>query len=152
MATGQYVGIAGKCRRVITQYVGIAGKARKVTKVYVGRSGVARLAWEEEEETPPSGENYTVTYDLTGATSTNTAATVKKNEAFTSNIMAKAGYKLAIIDVKMAGRNITSSCCTKKFIISGGTLEEYQAISITKVTGNVVIWAVAKKTSDSSTV
>lgn len=49
MATGIYVGVGGKARKVKSLYVGVDGKARKVTKGYIGVDGKARLFYAAEE-------------------------------------------------------------------------------------------------------
>lgn len=42
MATGWYIGVDGKARKVKAAYVGVGGKARKVKAGYVGVNGKAR--------------------------------------------------------------------------------------------------------------
>lgn len=46
MATGVYVGVSGKARKISNIYVGVNGTARKVVKGYVGVNGVARKFFE----------------------------------------------------------------------------------------------------------
>ena len=46
MATGFYIGVDGKARKIKGGYIGIDGKARKIKKGYIGdENGVARLCW-----------------------------------------------------------------------------------------------------------
>lgn len=43
MATGEYIGVNGVARKVVSPYVGVEGVARNVVSGYVGVDGVARL-------------------------------------------------------------------------------------------------------------
>lgn len=46
MATGFYIGVDGKARKIKGGYIGIDGKARKINKGYIGdANGIARLCW-----------------------------------------------------------------------------------------------------------
>ena len=50
MATGSYIGVDGKSRKITGGYIGVDGVARKIIKAYVGDSnGKARLCWSAEE-------------------------------------------------------------------------------------------------------
>lgn len=52
MATGFYVGVDGKTRKVKGMYIGIDGKARKVKKGYIGdENGVAQVCWSSDKVT-----------------------------------------------------------------------------------------------------
>lgn len=73
----------------------------------------------------------TVTANLTGCTSDNSAAQVDYGDSYTATITADTGKELQTLTVTMGGTDITSS------VVSGGT------ISIPSVTGAVVINAVA---------
>ena len=48
MATGQYIGVNGVARKVVSPYVGVDGVARNVKSGYVGVNGVARLFFAPE--------------------------------------------------------------------------------------------------------
>ena len=48
MATGQYIGVNGVARKVVSPYVGVEGVARNVKNGYVGVDGVARLFFAPE--------------------------------------------------------------------------------------------------------
>lgn len=50
MATGAWIGISGKARKVKSMYVGIGGKARKVKAAWVGIGGKARKIYSSEDE------------------------------------------------------------------------------------------------------
>lgn len=76
---------------------------------------------------------YSVTNNLTGATSSNSATSVEENTAYSATITADSGYTLtgATVSVTMGGTDITSSA------YSNGT------ISIASVTGDIAITVVA---------
>lgn len=74
---------------------------------------------------------YSVTYNLTHCTSSNSSGTATGGASFTTNITAASGYALSSVTVTMGGTDITSTA------VSGGT------ISIASVTGDIVITAVA---------
>lgn len=48
MATGQYIGVNGVARKVVSPYIGVEGVARNVKNGYVGVDGVARLFFAPE--------------------------------------------------------------------------------------------------------
>lgn len=48
MATGQYIGVNGVARKVVSPYIGVNGVARNVKSGYVGVDGVARLFFAPE--------------------------------------------------------------------------------------------------------
>ena len=52
MATGQYIGVNGVARKVVSPYVGVDGVARNVKNGYVGVDGVARLFFAPESGAP----------------------------------------------------------------------------------------------------
>ena len=52
MATGQYIGVNGVARKVVSPYVGVDGVARNVKNGYVGVDGVARLFFAPESGEP----------------------------------------------------------------------------------------------------
>ena len=89
-------------------------------------------------ETDPEATSYTVTRNLTNCSSSNTSSSVTKGASYTTKITANSGYTLGSITVTMGGTNITSSA------ISGNT------ITISNVTGNIVISCIAKANSSSS--
>ena len=74
---------------------------------------------------------YSISYSLTGVTSSNTATTIAEGESYTSTITTNSGYTLQTLKVTMGGTDITSSA------VSGNV------ITISKVTGNIVINVVA---------
>ena len=76
-----------------------------------------------------------ITNSLTHVTSSNAAVSVEDGAAYTATLTAESGYTMGTVVVKMGGTDITSMAYTA----STG------AISIAKVTGDVVITAVATK-------
>ena len=76
-----------------------------------------------------------ITNSLTHVTSSNAAVSVEDGAAYTATLTADSGYTMGNVVVKMGGTDITSTAYTA----STG------AISIAKVTGDVVITAVATK-------
>lgn len=58
MATGAYIGVNSKARKVKKIYIGVGGKARRVKKAYIGVNGKARLFWQEQN---PSTVAYSKT-------------------------------------------------------------------------------------------
>lgn len=72
---------------------------------------------------------YTITNNLTNVTSSNSASNVMENAAYSATLTANSGYVLETVTITMGGTNITSSA------YSNGN------ISISKVTGNVIITA-----------
>lgn len=77
---------------------------------------------------------YTITYNLTNATSNNTATTAQSGSSFSAIITANEGYTLDSATVIMGDTDITSTA------YANGN------ISITEVTGNVIINVVAQQT------
>ena len=74
---------------------------------------------------------YTITQTLSNCTSNISQSTITENAPLSVTITAKSGYELSTLTVTMGGVNITSSA------VSGNE------ITISKVTGNVVITATA---------
>lgn len=88
---------------------------------------------------PGSGTSYTITRNLTNCTSSNTSSSVAANSSYSTTITANSGYTLGSITVTMGGTNITSSA------VSGNS------ISISNVTGNIVISCTATASSSGGT-
>ena len=79
---------------------------------------------------------YSVTKNLTNCTISNSATQVIEGESYSATIAAKSGYELESVTVTMGGNPVT---------VSGGK------ITISNVTGNIVITAVAKATEKEPT-
>lgn len=75
----------------------------------------------------------TITYVMTYAASSNTAAIVNDGDSYTTTISANAGYALSTVTVTMGGTDITNTAYSADTGI----------VSIASVTGDVVITAVA---------
>lgn len=84
----------------------------------------------------------TITKNLTGCTISNAAAQVEYGEAYTATIAAESGKTITSVVIKMGGVDITSTAYTAG---SG-------AINIAKVTGAVMITAVAAMPSVTYTI
>lgn len=82
-----------------------------------------------EEITTPQ---YTITNNLSNATTSNNATSVNENTSYSATISANKNYELDSITVTMGGIDITSTS------VSGNT------ISISNVTGNIVITVTTK--------
>lgn len=74
---------------------------------------------------------YSVSYALTSVTSSSAVSSIKSGEAYTTTLIVADNYTIQSVTVTMGGVNITSTA------YSNGT------ISISEVTGDVVITAVA---------
>lgn len=80
---------------------------------------------------------YTISNNLSNATTSNSTTSVNANASYTTTITANSGYTLNTITVTMGGTNITSSA------VSGST------ITISSVSGNVVITVTTTAASSS---
>lgn len=78
---------------------------------------------------------YAVTNTLTQCTNSNKVSQVAEGSSYSATITANSGYAISSIKVTMGGTDITST------VVSGST------ISIAKVTGKIVITAVAAVSS-----
>lgn len=81
--------------------------------------------------TVDGARTFSITNKLTNCTTSNGRTSATLNAAYSATITAKAGYTMSSVKVTMGGTDITSSA------YSAG------AISISKVTGDVVITATA---------
>ena len=79
-------------------------------------------------------KTYTITYNLTNCSSSNTATTITEGEAYSSTISCTSAYMLQQCRVTMGGTYITAFSQTGS---RKGT------ISIASVTGDIVITALA---------
>ena len=82
---------------------------------------------------------YAVIQNLTNVSSSNTSANTKDGSSFSAILTANSGYELGTVTVTMGGLDVTSS------VYSNG------AISISSVTGNIVITATANAVQASYT-
>lgn len=102
--------------------------ANGITVTELNAFRAAMISGNAGEVTVPLQE-YTVTYTLTGCTSSNDATSVTEDDAYYATITAGSGYVLdgATVVVKMGGTDVTS------LYYSGGV------INIPKVTGKIEI-------------
>ena len=89
---------------------------------------------DDEEETDVV--TYTITNSLSNVTSSNSDTTALENSSYSASLTANDGYELESIYITMGGTDITSSVYTDG------------VISISAVTGNIVITATASGVSD----
>lgn len=75
---------------------------------------------------------YTVTNNLTGCTTSNSAASVDGGSAYSATITPNSGYAMTLLTVTMGGTDITATA------VSGNT------VTIAEVTGAIVITALAE--------
>lgn len=75
--------------------------------------------------------NYSITNNLTNCNTSNSTTSVTKGGSFSTIITARDGYKINSVTVTMGGTDITSTAVNKN------------SISISNVTGNIVITAKA---------
>lgn len=93
----------------------------------------ATINWVEDSNNGDTGEEvtYTITNNLTNCVNSNKYSSIVSGSSYTASITASDGYQLNTITVTMGGEDVTSSA------VSGSN------ISITSVTGNIVITATA---------
>lgn len=84
-------------------------------------------------------QHYAIVNNLTHVASSNPTVTVDENDSFATSLGVQTGYTLQSVSVTMGGVDVTST------VYNSGT----QSISITAVTGNVVITATAIMTPTS---
>ena len=82
----------------------------------------------------PEPVYYSITNNLTNVINSNSISSVKENLSYSSTLSPISGYEISSVTITMNGNNITSSC------YSNGN------ISISNVTGNIVITASATQT------
>ena len=117
--------------------VGTKNGAIRVTDAS-GNTALAQytLVITENSSTPTT---YTITKNLSNCSCSNSATSITSGSSYSATISANSGYDLSSLTVTMGGTNITSSA------VSGSR------ISISSVTGNIVITASATQQSTPST-
>lgn len=96
-------------------------------KIKCGNKVIAEIPLGSITPSQPTVTKYTVTNNLTNATSNNDVSEVVKDSAYTATITADEGYNIGSVNIKMNDVDITSS------VYSNGI------INIPNVTGNVII-------------
>lgn len=125
----------------IPQTISVTAKNASNTKIVLSSPNVpdVEIAVAITNE-PVETTTYTVTNNLTNCTTNNSAASVDEGTLYSATISANSGYNMGSIAVTMGGTNITSSA------VSGNT------VTISNVTGNIVITASATQQSSSENV
>lgn len=82
---------------------------------------------EEEPDTPDITETYTVSYNLTNVTSTNSNTSIEGGNTFVTTLAAEINYKIGSVVVTVGGIEVTNS------------VYENGVITIPNVNGNIVI-------------
>lgn len=121
-------------KKLITQYKDIANNfklvagANNAIKLMFGTKELSSITINGGTVDPtPTPNTYTVTNNLSNASTSNSATSVKEGTSYSATITASSGYRLKSVTVIMGGVDITSS------VYSNGR------ISISDVTGNISI-------------
>ena len=109
----------------------------RISASYLGEDSIVTV--DEEIKYADEVDAWVVTNNLTFVNSSNSAATVDKGAAYTTTLTTRDGYVIESVTVTMMGVDITSTA------YSNGV------VTITSVTGNVVITATAVAVSVSYT-
>ena len=138
--------IAAESGKTITSVVVKMGGVDITTTVYSAGSGAINIAKVTGSVTITAAASapsvtYNITYNLTNCASSTTAGTIAEGAAYTTVLSPTGTFKkLGTITVTMGGVDITSAA------VSGST------ITISKVTGNIVITCAAEITNIINTV
>ena len=89
-----------------------------------------------EKNTPTT--NYTITNNLTNVTNSNSLSSINEGDTYIATITPNEGYNLDTVTVTMGGNDITNT------VYSDGS------ITISNVTGNIIITATASKSTTST--
>ena len=110
--------------------------------VFVGATCIvsADMLDSSTEDPAPDTISFTITNQLSNATTNNTLSAISGNSLYTAKISPHDGYQIESITVTMGGADVTNSVWDA----------DSHTISIAQVTGNIVITAVAAAT-DSGT-
>lgn len=93
-----------------------------------------------DEPDNPEVATYTITNTLTNVTNSNATTSVEENASYKATLTAADGYEISTVKVTMGGADVTST------VYSGGV------VTISAVTGNVVITATATAASTESNI
>ena len=126
--------VEGALNELGTQYKDIANNfklvagANNAIKLMFGTKELSSITINGGTVDPtPTPNTYTVTNNLSNASTSNSATSVKEGTSYSATITASSGYRLKSVTVIMGGVDITSS------VYSNGR------INISSVTGNIVI-------------
>lgn len=81
--------------------------------------------------TATQAKTYTITYNLTNVTSSDTSTSIIENHSYTTDLIVNNGCTMSTVKITMGGIDITNNVLTDDFIAIGS------------VTGNIVITATA---------
>lgn len=93
---------------------------------------IGQFILQKTQGTLPTVNTYTITNTLSNCISSNSATSVEENASYSATISANNGYTISSIVVTMGGTDITSTAVNNN------------TISISNVTGNIVITATAE--------
>ena len=125
----------------ITDYYSRIGKTCAALAVQDG-DYVAATAAELAAKYASLPTAYSVTYSLSHCTSDNMEASVEDIDTYMAFLTPDAGYEITYVSVTMAGVDITNDVYVAGYNQSGAHYV-YNTIRIGKVTGNIVITAIA---------
>ena len=114
----------------------VAFQAQGNRNPYIDCPDLINIIW---GNAAPSTDKYSVSYALSGVTSSNKAASVAKNSSYATVLTPDEGYAIKEVTVKMGGKDITADCYKFDESANRGT------ISIDSVTGTLIIRAIAEK-------
>ena len=100
---------------------------------------IATIPLNSTTPNPPTVTKYTITNNLSHATNSNSATSIAENTSYSANITANSNYKIKTVTVTMGGVNITNTA------YSSGR------ISISSVTGNIVITVTTESVTSETT-
>ena len=108
MATGVYIGIGGKAKKVSKMYIGIGGVAKKIKKGYIGVGGVAKLFYNSQPVLGIAGASITLTGSVNADTCCN-RGTVFNNRAILLGMRSSTQAKADTITASLTKTTITMS-------------------------------------------
>lgn len=119
--------VSSQCKDIANNFKLVAG-ANNAIKLMFGTKELSSITINGGTVDPtPTPNTYTVTNNLSNASTSNSATSVKEGTFYSATITASSGYRLKSVTVIMGGVDITSS------VYSNGR------ISISDVTGNISI-------------
>lgn len=119
--------VSSQCKDIANNFKLVSGNSNTI-KLMFGTKELSSITINGGTVDPtPTPNTYTVTNNLSNASTSNSATSVKEGTSYSATITASSGYRLKSVTVIMGGVDITSS------VYSNGR------ISISDVTGNISI-------------
>lgn len=119
--------VSSQCKDIANNFKLVAG-ANNAIKLMFGTKELSSITINGGTVDPtPTPNTYTVTNNLSNASTSNSATSVKEGTSYSATITASSGYRLKSVTVTMGGVDITNTA------YSNGR------INISSVTGNIVI-------------